>query len=293
MAEMMELIPEEQLVAVARECCELATEEIKFHYANTNKQFETKSTAIDLVTQTDKRVEEIIIENIKKNYPNHFIISEESSTQDNTNLNENGYTWIIDPIDGTTNFVHKFPYICISIGISYKGKLIIGVVYSPILDELFYGIKGKGSYFKSPFTNNEFIKIKTNPTKEINKSLLSSNYPYGRTEEILKEVELKYGSFLRKGCRGIRGTGSAVMNMCYVANGSLDAYFENGIQIWDISAGKVIVEEAGGIVCDPCELNVENENTFLNNHRCLCCCNVELANEMIQVLKKVEEECKQ
>lgn len=279
----------EQALQVALEACKLAATEIKQHFANQQKTFLTKSTIIDMVTQTDKHVEELVTQHLQNAYPTHTIIGEECNT--NTTLSPNGYSWIIDPIDGTTNFVHRNPNVCTSIGLAYCGSIVMGVVHNPILDETFYAIKGKGSFQKTAFTQQKFERNIISTCKQVSESLLSSNYPYGRTEDILGLCEKKYAAFLRMGCHGIRGCGSAVINLCYVANGSLDAYFENGIQIWDMAAGKIIVEEAGGIVCDPTDLEVP-ESSLLQNHRCLASCTKELTIEMIQVLKKIESEHK-
>ncbi|KAG2382429.1 hypothetical protein C9374_005631 [Naegleria lovaniensis] len=273
---------------VALEACRLAALEIREHFASQQKTFLTKSTIIDMVTQTDKRVEEIVSQHLLKAYPDHQIVGEEFNNKDTT-LSKNGYCWIIDPIDGTTNFVHRNPNVCTSIALAYCGSVVLGVVHNPILDETFYAIKGEGSYQKTPFTQQQFEKCIISQCDSISGSLLSSNFPYGRTEDVLTLVEKKYGAFLRMGCHGIRGSGSAVINLCYVANGSLDAYFENGIQIWDMAAGKIIVEEAGGVVCDPCDLE-KPEEILLQNHRCLATSTKPLAIEMIQVLKKIEEE---
>ncbi|EFC41871.1 inositol monophosphatase [Naegleria gruberi] len=276
----------DQALQVALKACELAAIEIKQHFASQQKAFLTKSTVIDMVTQTDKRVEEIVSQHLLTNYPDHQIIGEEYNNHDTT-LILNGYSWIIDPIDGTTNFVHRNPGVCTSIALACCGQVVMGVVHNPIMNETFYAIKGKGSFQKTPFTNQVFEKNVISQCESIEGSLLSSNFPYGRTEEILGMVEKKYGAFLRRGCHGIRGSGSAVINLCYVANGSLDAYFENGIQIWDMAAGKIIVEEAGGTVCDPIDLDVKEE-VLLQKHRCLATCTKSLAAEMVEVLRKIE-----
>ena len=204
----------------------------------------------DLVTNVDKATEKFIIKAIKKEFPDHGILAEESAkTLKNAASKE--YIWIIDPIDGTTNFAHGIPNYAVSIAIfqttakesssNYEymsGELIAGVVHAPLLKETFYAGKGKGAFLNGK-------KIKTSPTKTIKDSVIATGFPYEDKEE-----NMHYFNKVVKTSRGIRRFGAASLDLCYVAAGRFDAYWELGIKPWDIAAGALIVEEAGGKLSD-------------------------------------------
>ncbi|CAB3988279.1 Inositol monophosphatase 1 [Paramuricea clavata] len=207
------------------------------------KNIDTKDHKTDLVTETDQETERIIKNHFKEKFPPHSFIGEESvAGGEKCNLTDNP-TWIIDPIDGTTNFVHKFPFSCISIALAINKELVVGVVYNPTLDEMFSAIAGCGAK-----CNGKPIKASKNAT-EISQALLITEIGASREQDRINGImdnlqKLVLEPYL---ARGVRALGSAALNMCFVAAGRADAYYEFGIHCWDVAAGIVIVKEAGGI----------------------------------------------
>lgn len=205
----------------------------------------TKSCAVDLVTQTDERVEKIIIGSLKEQFGDgsHCFIGEESvSKGEPCNLTDKP-TWIIDPVDGTTNFVHGFPFVAVSIAFAVNKELEFGVVYSCLEDKMYKARKGKGA-----FCNNEQIHV--SDVKDINKSIILLEHGTDRSIEKVTKIFSTMQKILRIPVHGLRGSGTAATNMCLVASGASEAFFEMGIHCWDIAAGVVIVREAGGIILD-------------------------------------------
>ncbi len=191
---------------------------------------------INLVTNVDREAEKAVVETILKYYPKHNILTEETEHKQNASQ---PYRWVIDPLDGTTNYVHGFPFVCVSIALQKDGKSIVGVVYNPILNELFYAEKGKGS-----FRNSEPISVSDNA--DFSKSLLATGFPYDMLNEERNNIS-NFSKMIKK-CRGIRRPGAAALDMCYVACGIFDGYWEVELYPWDTAAGVVILEEAGGKV---------------------------------------------
>ena len=175
----------------------------------------------DFVSNADLKAEKIIIEELKKARPNYSIISEEDGSESNKNKKN---TWVIDPIDGTTNFLHGVPHFAISIGLKSENEIISGLIYDPIKDEMFYAEKDKGAFF-----NNQRIKV--SKKKEINSCLFATG---GKSKN---EIDLP-----------LRRSGSAALDMAYVAAGRYDGYFQNDLNLWDIAAGIIILKEAGGMI---------------------------------------------
>ena len=175
----------------------------------------------DFVSNADLKAEKIIIEELKKARPYYSIISEEDGSEINKDKNN---TWIIDPIDGTTNFLHGVPHFAISIALRSGGEIVSGLIYDPIKDEMFYAEKENGAFF-----NNHRIRV--SKKKELNSCLFATGGP------VKKEVDLP-----------IRKSGSAALDMAYVAAGRYDGYFQDGLNLWDIAAGIIILKEAGGII---------------------------------------------
>lgn len=193
--------------------------------------------AIDIVTEMDKKAEDLIIKTIKKEFPEHGILTEESSEQ----KTGSEYRWIIDPLDGTTNYSHGFPVFCVSIALERNGEIMLGVVYNPMLKELFTAEKGKGAYL-----NNK--KIKVSNIKELTKSLLATGFPYDvRTSK--RNNIANFANFAVK-AQAIRRAGSAALDMCYVACGRFDGFWELKLKPWDTAAAMLIIKEAGGMVTD-------------------------------------------
>ncbi|MCH7949446.1 MAG: inositol monophosphatase [Candidatus Dadabacteria bacterium] len=195
-------------------------------------EFKAKNS---LVTEVDKLSEEIIINNIKKSFPSHDIFAEESGRH-----SENSdYLWLIDPIDGTTNYAHAYPFFSISIALEVKGEVEIGLVYDPVKDEMFTAEAGKGAYL-----NGELIKVSKSDSIE------HSHVCTGFMHEIewMVEANIKhFGNFIRR-ARAVRRDGSAALDVCYVACGRFDGFWELGLNPWDTAAAVLILKEAGGQV---------------------------------------------
>ena len=175
----------------------------------------------DFVSNADLKAEKIIIEELKKARPNYSIISEEDGSESNKDKKN---TWIIDPIDGTTNFLHGVPHFAISIALKSENEIVSGLIYDPIKDEMFYAEKDKGAFF-----NNQRIRV--SKKKEINSCLFATG---GKSKN---EIDLP-----------LRRSGSAALDMAYVAAGRYDGYFQNDLNLWDIAAGIIILKEAGGMI---------------------------------------------
>jgi myo-inositol-1(or 4)-monophosphatase len=202
----------------------------------------------DYVTDVDQAAEQAIIEVLSKAYPDHAFLGEESGASANAH-DEAEYTWIIDPIDGTTNFMHGFPQYCISIALSQRGVITQSVVYDPARNDLFTATKGAGAYL-----NDKRIRVRNHD--RIGKALLSAGH--GPDPRALAEY-LRMYEVVASRCHGVRSAGSAALELANVAAGRVDGYFEKGLKIWDIAAGSLLVTEAGGIVG---EFNGESE--YLN-----------------------------
>ena len=198
---------------------------------------ERKSTHIDLVTIADTKSESFILNQIKAAYPQHHIIAEESAIVENNS----DYRWVIDPLDGTTNFVHNLPIFAVSIGLQYKEETIVAVVYNPATDKCFWAEKNGRAYLNGDL-------IKTTSSNTLSNSLLVTGFPYSHDERWEKGFDLFkliYGK-----TQGVRRLGAAALDFCFVAMGRFDGFWEFGLQPWDVCAGALILEEAGGKVSD-------------------------------------------
>ena len=203
--------------------CEKASKVIVRDFGELENLQVSKKGPKDFVTKTDKRVEKIIIEELSKSKKNFSFLTEETGTI----LNKiKDIIWIIDPIDGTTNFLHGIPHFAISLALQKDGEIIIGLIYDPIKNEIFYAEKNNGS-----FINNNRIRV--SKKTDLDECLFASN------NDGIKEIHPKLN---------LRSTGCAALDLAYVGCGRLDGYFHNKINLWDIAAGKIIVEEAGGKV---------------------------------------------
>ncbi|XP_044279829.1 inositol monophosphatase 1 isoform X2 [Varanus komodoensis] len=202
-----------------------------------------KSSPADLVTVTDQKVENMIISSIKEKYPSHSFIGEESVAAGAGSTLTDNPTWIIDPIDGTTNFVHRFPFVAVSIGFVVKREMEFGIVYSCVEDKMYTGRKGKGA-----FCNGQ--KLQVSQQRDIAKALLVSELGSNRDPEVIKTVLSNMQRLLSIPVHGIRAVGTAAINMCLVAAGGADAYYEMGIHCWDMAGAGIIIMEAGGVLLD-------------------------------------------
>ncbi|MEP0860064.1 MAG: inositol monophosphatase [Ignavibacterium sp.] len=230
---------------------------------------EVKSNNLkNLVTEIDKKSEKTITEFIRKNYPTHNILAEEGGEHKSSSE----YLWVIDPLDGTTNFAHGLPIFSVSIGVQYKNETVAGVVYDVMRDVLYSAEKGSGAY------ENE-KRITVNSNHSIEESLLVTGFPYNVAENPEKVFE-RFIEML-KVARAVRRLGSAAIDFCYVANGVFDGFWEVHLNPWDICAGKLIVEEAGGKVTD------FNGNSISIFNKTILSTNGKIHNKMIELLNKV------
>lgn len=220
----------------------------------------TKYSAQDLVTEVDKGSEKLIRNLIMTHFPNHSILGEEgvepgpeASTKALQEMSDEEYLWIVDPIDGTTNFVHGFPFYSVSIALAHKGEVIVGVVYDPSRDELFVAEKGKGAYMHGK-------KTEVSEDETLLTSLIATGFPADRDGAL--PINLKGVQALSPKVRNIRVAGSAALHLAYVAAGRLSGFWEIGLNAWDIAAGALLIQESGGRVTDtegkPYHLGVRN-----------------------------------
>jgi myo-inositol-1(or 4)-monophosphatase len=194
-----------------------------------------KKGRIDLVTEADLEAEKIILKTIRRNFPKDSILSEESGKQKHTS----GRTWLVDPLDGTTNFAHGLPFFAVSIALEIEKEIVLGIVYNPKMGEYYEAVRGEGSRL-----NNRPINV--SKTSNLNESLLATGFPYSIHEK--PEEVIKFFSKMVVRAQGIRRPGSAAVDLCYVATGRFDGFWEQDLNPWDTAAGIVIVEEAGGKV---------------------------------------------
>jgi myo-inositol-1(or 4)-monophosphatase len=191
----------------------------------------------DFVTEVDKAAEEAIIDTILGAYPSHGILAEESGSTRGSPTSE--FVWIIDPLDGTTNFIHGFPVYCVSIALAWRGQVQQAVVYDPTRNDLFYASKGKGAYLNDR-------RLRVSKRIRLQDSLVSTGFPFRKSDDFKYYMEMF--EVVGKACAGLRRPGAAALDLCYVAASYCDAFFETGLSPWDIAAGSLIVTEAGGLV---------------------------------------------
>lgn len=205
------------------------------YFRGTNLGIETKSNIYDVVTRADKQGEAFLLEQIQRLFPGHGVLGEESGAHAGTG----DYLWVLDPLDGTNNFSQGLPVFTVSIGLQYKGETVLGVVYAPYLDELYTAVKGKGAYL-----NDTPIRVSTKSALE--ESVLGTGFPYDK--DVNPDNNASNLAAILPHLRGIRRMGSAAYDLACVAAGFLDGYWELALHSWDICAGALLVEEAGGIV---------------------------------------------
>jgi myo-inositol-1(or 4)-monophosphatase len=193
--------------------------------------------AKDFVTQVDQAAEQAIIDIARKAYPEHGFLAEESGASEQ----HAEFVWVIDPLDGTTNFIHGFPQYCVSIGIQQRGALTHAVIYDPVRNELFTASKGRGA-----FLNDRRIRVST--LTKFGDALVGTGFPFKELERI--DLYTRQLQTMMKTCAGVRRAGAAALDLAYVACGRLDAFWELGLSPWDMAAGALLIQEAGGLVGD-------------------------------------------
>lgn len=199
----------------------------------------SNKSEIDLVTESDLASERLIIDRIKTHYPRHAILAEESGANAPTGDGaQSEWRWVIDPLDGTTNYTHGYPCFCVSMGLEYKGRPHLGVIYDPIRDEMFSAERGLGASL-----NGKRIQVSQNPT--LSSALLCTGFPYDVRER--SEFARHFTNFIMN-AQGVRRDGAAALDLAYVAAGRFDGFWEEGLKPWDVAAGVLMIEEAGGRV---------------------------------------------
>jgi myo-inositol-1(or 4)-monophosphatase len=196
----------------------------------------TKSASIDLVTEVDGECEALIVAGIEAARPGDAILAEEGGGEDH---GKSPWRWVVDPLDGTTNYAHGFPRFCVSIGVEHRGQRSVAAVYDPLLDELFHAVRGGGAWLGER-------RLQVSKTAEMGQALVATGFAYDVHES--RDDNLARFAQVLKAARGIRRDGSAALDLCYVAAGRLDAYWELKLHAWDVVAGCLIIEEAGGCV---------------------------------------------
>jgi len=226
----------EDLQTTAIDAARLAGE-VLLEYARTGFHVEYKN-AVNLVTDADRRAEQVIVDTIHRAYPDHSVLAEERGMELGR---DSPYRWIIDPLDGTTNFAHGFPLYCVSIGVEYRDRMILGVVLDPTRQELFVAADGQGATL-----NRQPIRVSKSATLET--ALLVTGFAYDIRESTHNNLD--YFSKFCLCARGVRRTGTAALDLCYVAAGRFDGFWEMKLHPWDMAAGSLIVTEAGGCMSD-------------------------------------------
>lgn len=244
-----------------------------------HRKAEHKESTSDLVTETDKKVEELIISSLRQRFPKHKFIGEETFADNGEHMSlTDDPTWMIDPIDGTSNFVHGFPFSAVSIGMVLNKQPVVGVVYNFVLDQLYTARKGTGALLNGK-------PIRVSKCTELNKALVLTEFGNNRPEEILKpklEVMHSLGAEPDQ-VIGIRSLGSAALNSCMVASGCADSYYEYGVHCWDIAASVVIIQEAGGVCISP-----SGEPLNVMKRAFLCASTHELASKLVPHMKHID-----
>lgn len=265
--------------AVAINCASKAGQWIKSKLGAYN-ELGTKQSPHDLVTDVDKGAEAMIRKLILTHFPDHSILGEEgvapgaaASAAALAKASESEYLWIVDPVDGTTNFVHGFPFFCVSIALVYKGEVIIGVIYDPLRDELFVAEKGKGAYLHGQRTN-------VSEDAALSGSVIAVGFNPDR--EFALPTNIRGLNALSGEVRSLRAAGSAALHLAYVAAGRLSGYYEVGLNAWDVAAGALIVTESGGIVTDTAG------NPYHIGVRHLIASNGKIHNELHDVIKAAD-----
>lgn len=188
---------------------------------------------INLVTEVDHACEEAILKILRRSHPDHDILTEETGAHSKGSE----YKWIIDPLDGTTNYAHGYPCFCVTIGLEHRGKIIVGAVYNPILDELFWSVRGRGAYLGKK-------RIHVSKIKKLQRALLATGFAYNVHKTKNDNID-HFTNFL-KTAQAVRRDGAAAIDLCYLACGRFDGFWEMGLKPWDIAAAVLILEEAGG-----------------------------------------------
>lgn len=209
---------------------------------------------INLVTEADKMSEDLIIAAINSSFPDHGILSEESPAQNS----QAKLRWIIDPLDGTTNYAHGYPVFCVSIALENEGVIVLGVIYDPLREDMFVAVRGSGAYLNGK-------KLKVSPTATLSRSLLATGFPYDI--RMSKDNNLNYFNLMAVEAQAIRRAGAAALDIAYLAAGRFDGFWELKLMPWDVAAGCLMVEESGGVISDMSggQWDISSPNVLVSN----------------------------
>ena len=226
----------------------------------------------DFVTDIDKKAEEAIIETLLTAYPAHGILAEESGSEHGAQGSD--FVWIIDPLDGTTNFIHGFPVYCVSIALAVKGKVEQAVVYDPTRNDMFCATKGRGAYMNDR-------RIRVSKRTQLKECLISTGFPYQPGNKLKQHLTM-LGEIISQ-TAGVRRPGAAALDLAYVAAGFSDGFFESGLKPWDVAAGSLLITEAGGLVG-----NYTGDSEFLHEGECVAA-NPRIYGQMVATLAKYSQ----
>ncbi len=256
-----------QFLTVAQEAAQQAGALLRANWLKP-KTIEIKTDIVDLVTNVDKAADALITNILHARFPTHKVIAEESAVSGQ----ESPYRWYIDPLDGTTNFAHSFPHFGVSIALAHESQMLVGVVYDPLRDETFCASRGNGATL-----NGRPIHVSPSPT--LDQALVLTGFPYDRRKR--SEFYLRFYQAFMVRTQGVRRSGSAALDLCYVACGRADAFWEWRLHPWDTAAGSLIVEEAGGRMSNFSDepFDITGEQTLASNGL--------LHQEMVEVLRQV------
>ncbi|KAI1888973.1 hypothetical protein AGOR_G00174280 [Albula goreensis] len=260
-------------VQIARSAGQVVREAVK-----QEKRISTKSTPVDLVTEADHLVEELIISTLREKFPSHRFIGEESSAAGERCVLTDSPTWIIDPIDGTCNFVHSFPMVAVSIGFAVRKELEFGVIYHCFEETLYTARKGHGAFCNG-------LRLQVSKEKDISKALILTEIGAKRDPKTLKIFSGNIEKLLSAPAHGVRIIGSSTLALCYVATGAANAYYQYGLHCWDIAAAAVIIREAGGVVID-----TSGGPLDLMSRRVVAAGSQEIASYIVQQLEPISYE---
>lgn len=254
------------ILTIAKDAA-LAAGALMLSERNAPKRIQAKASDVDLVTHVDLACDALICEKISAAFPGHLLLTEETY-QKGSPIFERMKTepcWIVDPIDGTTNYAHGFPHSAVSIAYAEHGEPIVGVIYDPFKQELFHAVKNEGA-----FLNDE--KIHASETSDLSKALVATGFAFRREANPDYDAAGKYLMNLLRATRDVRRAGSAALDLAYVACGRLDAFFESHLAPWDVAAGIVLIHEAGGTTSKPNDSPLDMttlEQNIVATNRCL------------------------
>ncbi|EZA53690.1 hypothetical protein DMN91_008194 [Ooceraea biroi] len=273
MARYVEDVYYETAIRLVHEAAQILRDSI-----NNQKNIDQKLGDWDLVTEYDRKIENVVISKLKRAFPDHCFIAEESTGKDLPELTDTP-TWIIDPIDGTVNFIHGFPHTCVVVGLAVRKQMVLGIVYNPILEQLFTARKGRGA-----FLNGKPIHV--SQIQDLSNALVCMESGFMKIDD-LREKTVERVQAVVKAAQGIRTLGVAALTLCYIALGIVEAYYIEGpgISTWDIAAASLIISEAGGVVVD----RITGEPIDIMKPRAVAACNQKIAHDIVRIIREADQ----